>query len=161
VTPTSSRVIGIGQRYAGDDAVGLAILEELRGRGVPPGVELFEVADPTALLPLLETPHAVFVVDAVVGAGRAGDVVDLGAEEIAQALDRPLSTHGLGVVKAIALSRALFGDGGARRVRIIGVRIEAPVRGDRAMSPAVSGAVARAAQTVLARVAELSPRPRR
>lgn len=77
-----ARVVGLGQRVAGDDGVGLAILERLRRTGVGPGVELFEVAEATALLPLLETPHPVFVVDAVVGAGPVGEVVDLSAEEI-------------------------------------------------------------------------------
>ena len=47
---TRARVIALGQAAAGDDGVGFAILEEIRRRGVPAGVELTSAPDPTALL---------------------------------------------------------------------------------------------------------------
>lgn len=149
-----ARVVGLGQRLAGDDCVGLAILDQLRTRGMPPEVELYEAAEPTALLPLLETPHPVFVVDAVVGEGPPGDVVVLAPGEIGAARDRPLSSHGLGVAAVLALAPVLFAERACPRVTIVGVRIAAPVRGVHGMSHAASDAVERAAQALLARLAQ-------
>lgn len=147
-----ARVVGLGQRLAGDDGVGPAVLDELRRTGVPPEVELCEATDATALLTLLETPCPVFVVDALVGPGRMGDVVDLPAEEVVAANDRPLSTHGLGVAAVIGLAGLLFGQRASAHVRIVGVRIALPQRGNTGMSPAVSAGVTRAARALLAHV---------
>jgi hypothetical protein len=76
VTPRA-RVIGLGQALAGDDGVGLAVLERLGAAGVPDGVELVSARDESALLALLETPAPVVLLDAVLG-GRPGEVVELG-----------------------------------------------------------------------------------
>lgn len=146
-----ARVIGLGQRLAGDDAVGLAVLERMRARGVPPDVELFEAREASALVHLLQTAGPVVVVDAVVGKGPPGEVVDLDAAEIETASDRPLSTHGLDVLGAIALARVLSGADAPPRVRIVGVRIAAPSRGTCGLSAAVGAAVERAARLALAR----------
>ena len=35
-----ARIIGLGQAAAGDDGVGLAVLEWLQARGVPPDIEV-------------------------------------------------------------------------------------------------------------------------
>jgi hydrogenase maturation protease len=146
------RVIGVGGRLAGDDAVGPAIVEQLRRMGgrVPPGVELLEAQDSAALVPWLETQAPVVIVDAVVGDGIMGEVVELDAASIGPTGDRPLSTHGLQVREAIALARVLHGPHGATRVWILGVRISAPTRGARGLSPAVDAAVPRAAEALLA-----------
>ncbi len=62
-----ARVIALGQPAAGDDGVGLAVLEALRARNIE-GVELCAVAEATAMIPLLEITTPVIVVDAAVGA---------------------------------------------------------------------------------------------
>jgi hydrogenase maturation protease len=144
-----ARVIGLGQRLAGDDAVGLAVVERLRARGVPPYVELFEAADASALLDLLRTTGPVVIVDAVVGKGSPGEVVELDAADFERASDRPLSSHGLDVVGAIALARMLSEDETSPRIQIVGVRIAAPARWTCGLSPAVGAAVERAARIAL------------
>jgi hydrogenase maturation protease len=144
------RVVGLGQRLAGDDGVGLAIIDRLRAIELPPGVELLEAGDASALLPLLETTNPVVVLDALLGAGPAGEVVELDAADIEVASARPVSTHGLDIVAAIELARVLFGSDASPRVRIVGVRIASPARGVCGLSPVVSAAVARAVRVVLA-----------
>ncbi len=154
----AARVIGLGQRLGGDDAVGLVILERLRAGGVPPEVELFEAAEPSCLVHLLQTTRPVVVVDAVVGAGPPGDVVDLDANDVGAASDRPLSSHGLDVIRAIGLARLLSRRDVPPSVRIVGVRIAAPARGTCGLSAPVGAAVGRAARIALARATLASQR---
>jgi hydrogenase maturation protease len=135
---------------AGDDAVGLEIVRRLRDEGVPGDVELLEAADASVLLALLETPSPVLVVDAVVGIGEPGTIVDLDEAHIGASPDRLLSTHGLDVVAAIGLARQLFAGRATPNVRVLGVRIAVPFRGEVGLSPAVSAAVGPATRAVRA-----------
>jgi hydrogenase maturation protease len=144
------RVVGLGQRLAGDDAVGLEIVRRLRDEGVPPGVELLEATDGAALLALLETPRPVLVVDAVVGNGEPGTIVELDEARIGASSDRLLSTHGLDVAAAVGLARQVFAGRATPAVRVIGVRIAAPSRGEIGLSPLVSAALSPATRAVRA-----------
>lgn len=147
-----ARIIAMGQDAAGDDGVGLAVLEWLRARGVPDGVELVCAAEDAALVGLLETLAPVVLVDAVLGS-PAGKVLDLAPEELAAAL-RPLSTHGMGVAQAIELARVLTPTAVSPSIRVVGVTIARPERYERRLSPEVAAAVPRAGTRVLALVGE-------
>ncbi|MGZ3460692.1 MAG: hydrogenase maturation protease, partial [Archangium sp.] len=142
------RVIGLGQAAAGDDEVGLAVIEHLRARGVPEGLELLQAAEPSALLPLLETEGPVVLVDAVLAA-PAGEVLVLAPDELEQRGLSTMSTHGLGVAQAVALARLLSPSGVSPSIRIVGVSISRPERFRRGLSPEVAAAVPRAAEQVL------------
>jgi hydrogenase maturation protease len=142
-------VIALGQSAAGDDGVGLAVLEALRARGVPEGVELVRAAEDSALVALLETSAPVVLVDAVLGS-PPGEVVELAPEELAPRGLRPVSTHGLGVAQALALARALAPGRIAPLVRIVAVTIAQPVEYAWELSPAVAAAAPRAVERVLA-----------
>jgi hydrogenase maturation protease len=148
-----ARVIGLGQSAAGDDAVGFAVLALLRQWGVPAGVEVIEAGDPTALIALLETPHRVIVVDAVVGHPRVGEVLELTEEAWPTALGevQPLSTHGVGLLQAVELARIVAAGAIAPDIVLVGVAIARPERYTSGLSPAVQAAVPVAARSVLAR----------
>jgi hydrogenase maturation protease len=149
-----TRVIGLGQSAAGDDAVGFAVLALLRRWGVPARVEVMEAGDPSALIALLETPHRVIVVDAVVGHPRVGEVLELTEEAWPTALSeaRPLSTHGVGLLQAVELARVVATGAIAPEIVLVGVAIAPPQRYTRGLSSAVQAAVSVAARSVLARV---------
>jgi hydrogenase maturation protease len=161
-----ARIIGIGQESAGDDGVGLAVVRRLRAQA-PAGVELHEVAEASALIPLLgpssgssspvtiEHGGTVVIVDAVVGGGAPGEVLDLAPEEIAARGLRPLSSHGIDVAQALALSRELAPCVNSC-VHIVGVSIERPSGPRPGLSPAVALAVPRAAALALARARRTS-----
>jgi hydrogenase maturation protease len=138
---TSAVVVGIGQPRAGDDGVGIAVARALAARGI----EVRESADAAILLSLLEERRRVVLVDAVVGGGEVGDVLHVGPEALALR-GAPLSSHGVGVAQAIALSRALYGDEAARGVDVVAVVIERPRGLVEGLSPAVADAVPRAAE---------------
>jgi hydrogenase maturation protease len=146
-----SRIIGLGQAAAGDDGVGLAVLEWLQEHGVPEGVELVRAAEDSALIPLLETPAAVVLVDAVLGT-PSGEIRELTAEQLATAALLPLSTHGMGVPQALQLAQILAPDAVSRSIRIVAVTIARPLRYEQQLSHAVAAAVPRAAARVLALV---------
>ena len=153
-----ARVIGVGTRAAGDDGVGLAVLDALRDAEVPSGVELRQVSEPLALVELLDGAEHVVLVDAVLGAGATGEVLVLRPSALAGARAFPLSSHGVSVATALALSRSL-GAGqrrsrSARDVWIVAVRIglSLVVRGSMGLSPAVTSAVPRAVEAVLERL---------
>jgi len=143
-----ARVIGLGQAAAGDDQVGLAVIEHLRRAGIPEGVELLAAAEPSALLPLLETPGPVVLVDAVLAA-PAGEVLVLEPEELESRGLSTMSTHGLGVAQAVALARLLSPGAVSPSIHIVGVSISRPERFQQGLSPEVAAAVPRAAELVL------------
>jgi hydrogenase maturation protease len=106
--PTRLKVVAIGNAWRGDDGVGLAVAERLRGR-LPRGVELVErEGEPSDLIDAWHGEHMVWVVDAVRSGVAPGTVHRLDASE------RPLpaelfrgSTHHLGLPEAVELARAL------------------------------------------------------
>jgi len=101
----TTRVIGVGNEYRGDDVAGLLVAPQLR-RAVPAGVEVVECDGELGhLLDLLEGASRVLLVDAAVGGGPAGSVRRLGHPE---ARHRSRSTsHALGVAEAISLAAAM------------------------------------------------------
>jgi hydrogenase maturation protease len=150
-TAGRGRIIGLGQVNAGDDGVGLAVVEHLRARGVPEGVELAAVSEPTALVSLLETPVPVVLVDAAL-ASPPGRVLTLTLDELAARPIRALSSHGLDVAHLVAFARLLAGDALSPRIRVVAVTIEQPVRGPIGLSAAAARAVEQAAAMALALV---------
>lgn len=101
-------VIGVGNAYRGDDAVGLAVAERARG-AVPRDVVVLECEqEPTRLVDAWDGADVACVVDACAGGDAPGTVHRF------EAGDGPLparvfrsSTHAFGVGDAVELSRAL------------------------------------------------------
>lgn len=151
-----ARVIGIGREIAGDDGVGPAVVRALQAMGAPPGVAWHPACEPTAIIPLLETTAPVILVDAVVGAAP-GQVLVLTPEELEGHGVAPLSSHGVGVVQAIALARILAPDAVTARLHLVGIAIPPPTAAaprptDQPppwLSPPVAAALPLAAQAVL------------
>ena len=149
---TRARIIGLGQAAAGDDGVGLAVLEWLQARGVPPDIEVVRASDDSALVHLLDTDVPVVLVDAVLQR-PTGEVLELTAEELATRHLVPITTHGMGVGQAIALARLLAG-GISPSIRIVAVSIARPRRYHQHLSARVAAAVPHAARRVLALAGE-------
>ncbi len=142
-------IVGVGQPFAGDDGVGIAVARKLRDEGLCAR----EATDASVVLDLLAEGSRVVIVDAVVGGGAPGDVLRLQADSLADGV-RPLSSHGVNVVDALSLARALYGEEAARRVALVGVVIERPGVITEGLSPAVEGAIEPAAKLARALVEE-------
>lgn len=135
------RVLGLGQRRAGDDAAGLLVLDALEGEDE---LELIEVADTASLIDLLACDVPVVLVDAVASDRPAGEAIDLSPDDLAGLYG--ISTHGIDVPQAIGLARELAGDRFTGDLQIIGITMQ----GRCALSPEVAQAVREAADRIRA-----------
>ncbi|MBK7580720.1 MAG: hydrogenase maturation protease [Myxococcales bacterium] len=140
------RVIGLGQRAAGDDGVGLAVLDALKAEP-PPSTELSWVSDAARLVELTQDAELVVLVDAALDAGPAGQVSELALGALDESPLCSVSTHGLSVAQTLALAGMLAG-GSLPAVRIIAIAIERPSAYSTTLSPPVAAAVVVAAQRV-------------
>lgn len=141
-----TRILGVGQPFAGDDGVGIAVLEELRRRALPTGLQLIAIADLLGLLPHLESGDRIVLVDAVLGA-EPGRVLELDPRALSAA--NSASSHGLGVAHALDLARALTPNRALPAVKIVAVTISRATRYRIGLSPGVAAAVCQAADEVL------------
>ena len=101
-------VLGLGNRLAGADGFGPAVVDRLRGTpGLPPDVELRDAGtDLLAHIDRFEAFDAVALVDAVIGAD--GPRIAVFTEETFSAWDdRSAGAHQLSAVGAVRLFRAL------------------------------------------------------
>ena len=144
-----ARIIGIGQPLAGDDGVGIAIARRAREMCERTDVEVVELSEPSALVPLLiDGANPVVLIDALVDAGEPGDVRHF-APEPGWRSARLLSSHGVGVRDAIDLARTLEPEAAANNIDIVAVTILRPSRYGETLSPAVAAAIDKAAALAL------------
>lgn len=140
-----SRVIALGQRYRGDDAVGLVVGERLQARGVRVAFR----DDAALLVDDLASSEPVVLVDAVVGSGAPGEVVVLDGYALPLETARPVSSHGMSVGDAIDLAVALHGEACAPWLAIVGICIAPPTGTLEGLSAEVDAAVEAAERRVL------------
>lgn len=137
-------ILGIGSP-SGDDQAGWLVVDALRARGVEAGgrVALAKLDRPGAsLLARLEGADHVILVDALQSDGTPGEIhrwIDVdwslaGAD---------LSSHGFGVLAALALAQALGSL--PQRVEVVGIEIASAEPGA-PVSPSVRQAVAQLAE---------------
>jgi hydrogenase maturation protease len=148
------RVIGVGQRYRGDDEVGLIVAE--RVRALAPGVEVrTEGGDAAALLSVLDGVDACVAIDAARWGGTSGSVLRLDANQLAASHGGAASSHGNALAEALALGRAL--ESLPSRFRIIAI-VGSNFRVGEPMSAAVQSAVPDAIAAVLEEVSAAANR---
>jgi hydrogenase maturation protease len=140
---TVVRVIGCGNRDAGDDAAGIVAVEQALGMlEAIPGVEVRPEVSPLDVIHLLEGADAIVVIDAIrtPGAGRPpGTIVRAvaGPDGLPAEIRSSLSSHGIGVLEAFGVARAV---GPVPRFVVVGVEAKETGAG-RAMSDAVRAAI--------------------
>ncbi len=148
------RVIGVGQRYRGDDAIGLVVADRVRALA-PPGVEVTsESADALSLLSALDGPDACVAIDAAQHGGAPGTILRLDADQVAATRGGATSSHGNALAEAIALGRAL--DSLPPRFRIVAVVGSNFHVGD-PMSVDVQSAIPDAVTAMFEEIAALNP----
>ncbi len=156
-------VVGMGNDYRRDDGVGPVVARLVAARlehGGHPGVDVIAgVPDPLDLLGRWDAADVVVVVDAVRSGAPGGtvSVIELsGTATTARPAtagppgSRATSTHGIGIVTALRLARAI----GQAPERVVMVAVEGDEFGrGEGLGPAVSAAVPEVVGRVLALVA--------
>src|SRR5262245_55962910 len=101
-------IIGIGNEYRGDDAVGLIVARQLKERLADSVMVLEQSGDGAALIEASRGAEAVIIIDAVMSDAAPGKIhrFDANRRSIPKDAVR-CSTHAFGVAEAIELSRAL------------------------------------------------------
>jgi len=149
-------IVGVGNRYGGDDAAGLEVIERLRERARAAGIAVGEIeGEPLALLEAWRDARAVVLVDAVRSGAAVGTShrADAGAAPLPAALGHASSTHAVGVADAIELARTLGRLPGT--VIVYGIEGERFAAG-RGLTAAVAAAVGPLADRVLAEARALA-----
>jgi hydrogenase maturation protease len=101
-------IIGIGNRFRGDDALGCLLADALRAR-VPQDVEVIEHnGEPASLIDCWQERQSVILIDAVSSGAEAGTIhaIDLQARGLPEQF-RSFSTHAFGIAEAVELARVL------------------------------------------------------
>jgi hydrogenase maturation protease len=116
------RVVGVGNRQRGDDAVGPLVADRVGALGLP-GIEVVADCEPLDLVELLDRDGLLVVVDAMTAGDSPGRVRVWHADRLPRALPggRASGSHGWGVLDAVDLARTL----GRLRARFVVVGVEA------------------------------------
>lgn len=145
-------VIGVGNRYRGDDGAGPRVAAALRQAAVP-GLKVVQASgEGTALMEAWSGSERVFLVDAVSSGGRPGCVhrIDAARDRVPQDFFK-YSTHAFAVAEAVEMARVL---GQLPPALIIyGIEGEDFSAGE-ALTPAVASAVDEVTRRIAAEVTE-------
>lgn len=145
-------VIGLGNPLMGDDGLGLAVLERLRGQWrFGPGVELVDGGTwGMNLLPLIEDAGGVILIDAIRAGGPPGAEVTLERDALPRSLATKLSPHQIDLQDVLALAELR----GTLPRRMVAIGAEpARVELSAGLSPLLAAAVDRVADAVCRRLA--------
>jgi hydrogenase maturation protease len=97
-------ILGLGNEILGDEGVGVHAVRALAAESLPAGVEVIEVG--TAILdvlPALQSPHRIIIVDAMQGLGPAGSVYRTTLDDCS-ASPMIASLHGFDILRVLALA---------------------------------------------------------
>ncbi len=101
-------IIGIGNTYRGDDAIGLRVAQDIKKEALVHVTVSEQSGDGATLMESWENVDTVILVDAVYSGGNFGTIYRFNAHK--QAIPSRFfhySTHAFGVAEAIELARAL------------------------------------------------------
>jgi hydrogenase maturation protease len=156
VTVAAVAIVGVGNEFRGDDAVGILIARGVRGGATPPGLEVLEEhGEPVGIIDRVAACDAVVIVDAMRSGAAPGTVrrFDVTRAALPVALRTRTSTHAVPLADAVELGRAL----GRLPPRVVVFAVEGCSFGPGAgLSAAVRDAVPAATDAVRAEAAVLA-----
>lgn len=101
-------VIGIGNRFRGDDALGCVLTDKIQTLCLPDVEVITHSGEPASLIDLWQTRKNVFLIDAVSSSAEPGAIhyIDLQEQGLPDNF-RSYSTHAFGIAEAVELARVL------------------------------------------------------
>lgn len=114
-------VLGIGNPLCRDDGIGIRLIDELRSRDIPEGVELIDGGTSPDLLSMINPNiDVLIIIDALRGKGKPGTLYRLEIHESNISDDSFTSLHGLGVLDGLKLMKKL----GIQPAKVVIIGIE-------------------------------------
>lgn len=142
-------VIGCGNPLAGDDGIGLRVIEELTRRGLPPEVKAIPAGLPgLTILGFLRGAQQAIIVDAADARQEPGTIICCQEKDLAKLPFRSLSLHGIGLVEALALGRLVEPAAFPPRLTFVAIQIGEIKLGSQSLSPPVAAALPAAVEAV-------------
>ena len=143
-------IVGIGQAFRGDDAVGVEIVRcwqiEHPETAAQPSVQVELSGLPGLnLLTLFEDVDNAILVDAVISGGKPGSLYELTSADLANFGPGEASAHGWGVAETLALAETLGDERMPKEVHILAMEVEDVSPGSQ-LSPVVEAAIPAAIQ---------------
>ena len=143
-------VLGLGNEYAGDDAVGVLTVRALRGALAGDAEVVESAASGLALLEVFAGYDRALIVDSIrTGRSPAGTILEPGLAELGRAIAPSL--HQAGLPELAAVARRL-GMGFPDRTRVLAVEVAGPLMFGAPLSEPVAAAIAPLARRVLEQV---------
>jgi hydrogenase maturation protease len=143
-------VLGLGNEYAGDDAVGVLAVRVLRDELAGDADVVESAASGLALLEVFAGYDRAVVIDSIrTGRRPAGTIVEAGLAELGLAIAPSL--HQAGIPELAAVARRL-GMGFPDRTRVLAVEVAGPLMFGTPLSEPVAAAIAPLGQRVLDQV---------
>ena len=103
-------VIGCGNLLCGDDAVGPTLIQRVRDRGVPHGIECFDAAtDAISVIDVMRGMARVVFVDACLSGAAPGTIIELSGNDADDIPPARIPLHSLRWNHAIAAARRMLG----------------------------------------------------
>ncbi len=101
-------VIGIGNRFRGDDALGCILADRIQMLALPDVEVMTHSGEPASLIDLWQDRGCVILVDAVSSCAEAGTIhyIDMQKRGLPDSF-RSYSTHAFGIAEAIEFARVL------------------------------------------------------
>jgi len=143
-------VLGLGNEYAGDDAIGVLAVRALRGELAMDADMVESAASGLALLEVLAGyEHAVIADSIRTGRSPAGTIIEAGLDDLGRATAPSL--HQAGIPELAAVARRL-GLGFPDRTRVLAVEVAGPLMFGAPLSEPVSAAIAPLGRRVVEQV---------
>jgi len=148
-----TRVIGIGNPLASDDAIGVHVARELLKVKLPNNVEVIEAeSSGPFVLESIAGADKVILVDAAVGGSKPGTIHRLSLDMVQPCRSNVRSLHEINLADLLKVGRLVQPETFPKEFVIIGIEVADTTRCRQGLSDAVRNAIPKAVEIVLSEI---------
>ena len=119
-------IVGVGNRLLGDEGVGLHVIDNLSQIPMPSNVDVVDCGcDLLSLIPHLNKPQKIIVIDAIRAGGKPGEIYRLDYNELKTRGVEMQSSHQVRATDALGLLKQIYPVLAGCEIIIIGIEPEA------------------------------------
>lgn len=148
-----TRVIGIGNPLASDDAIGVHVAREVLKVRLPNNVEVIEAeSSGPSVLESIAGADKVILVDAAVGGSEPGTIHRLSLDMVQPCRSNVRSLHEINLADLLKVGRLVQPETFPKEFVIIGIEVADTTRCRQGLSDAVRNAIPKAVEIVLSEI---------